>query len=139
MLKCYTYTYVFNINHSRFISWISKISFFFFVSSYLSSSHAAIHLSDCGARPGSRRPVGLWPLYFCHLCGRSHDEDSPEAAEKPTVQAAGQPPALSAQHDSEVCWSMTSDSVCWCHRGLGRVRGETLSRTGSDCFLFSVH
>lgn len=95
-----------------------KKFFFFFVSSHLSSSHAAIHLSDCGARPGSRRPVGLWPLYFCHLCGRSHDEDSPEAAEKPTVQTAGQPPALSAQHDSEVCWNMTSDSVCWCHRGL---------------------
>lgn len=28
MLKCYTYTYVFNINHSRFISWISKFFFF---------------------------------------------------------------------------------------------------------------
>lgn len=28
MLKCYTSTYVFNINHSRFISWISKNSFF---------------------------------------------------------------------------------------------------------------
>lgn len=121
MLTCYTYWYIFNINHSRWISCILKMYYFFFfsfVSSHLPSSHAAIHLSDCGAWPGSGRPVGLWPLYFCHLCGGSHDEDSPEATEKPTVQAAGQPPALSAQHDPEVCWSMTSDSVCWCHRGL---------------------
>lgn len=94
-----------------------------FLFSYLSFSHAAIHLSDFWARPGSGGPVGLWPLYFCDFCSRSHDEDSSETAEKSTVQTAGQPPALSAQHDSKVRWNITysillmSHGACWCHWG----------------------
>lgn len=46
--------------------------------------------------------MGLRPLHFCNIGGRSHDEDPAETPEKPAVQAAGQPPALPAQHDPEV-------------------------------------
>lgn len=46
--------------------------------------------------------MGLRPLHFCDVGGRSHDEDAAETPEEQAVQAAGQPPALSAQYDSEV-------------------------------------
>lgn len=72
----------------------------------LSFSHATIHLCDSWARVGARGPMGPWPLHLCNFRSRSHDEDSSETPEEPAVQAAGQPPSLPAQHDSEVCWSI---------------------------------
>lgn len=69
----------------------------------LSFSHATIHLCDSWAWVGARGPVGSWPLHLCNFSSGSHDEDSSETPEEPTVQAAGQPPSLPAQHDPEVC------------------------------------
>ena len=92
----------------------STLSYFPLDSHSLSFSHATIHLCDSWACVGARGPMGSWSLHLCNFSSGPHDEDSSETPKKTTVQTAGQPPSLPAQHDPEVCGSTRMALIVKC-------------------------